>query len=161
MLSATQQYHMYDRILVPTDGSPSMETVVDHALELVRVHDATLHGLYVVDTGNFATLPVETSWDGVTELLRDEGEQAVADFEEMVGEVPVETAIREGNPSREIVEYARENDCDTVVMGTHGRGGIDRLLLGSVAERVVRATPVPVVTVPVSEAAPEARAVRS
>jgi len=152
---------MYDRILVPTDGSPSMETVVDHALELVRVHDATLHGLYVVDTGNFATLPVETSWDGVTELLRDEGEQAVADFEEMVGEVPVETAIREGNPSREIVEYARENDCDTVVMGTHGRGGIDRLLLGSVAERVVRATPVPVVTVPVSEAAPEARAVRS
>ena len=161
MLSATQQYHMYDRILVPTDGSPSMETVVDHALELVRVHDATLHGLYVVDTGNFATLPVETSWDGVTELLRDEGEQAVADFEEMVGEVPVETAIREGNPSREIVEYARENDFDTVVMGTHGRGGIDRLLLGSVAERVVRATPVPVVTVPVSEAAPEARAVRS
>jgi len=152
---------MYDRILVPTDGSPSMETVVDHALELVRVHDATLHGLYVVDTGNFATLPVETSWDGVTELLRDEGEQAVADFEEMVGEVPVETAIREGNPSREIVEYARENDCDTVVMGTHGRGGIDRLLLGSVAERVVRATPVPVVTVPVSEAASEARAVRS
>ena len=149
---------MYDRILVPTDGSPSMQTVVAHALEIVRLHDAALHGVYVVDTGNFATLPVETTWDGVAEMLRGEGEQAVADFEDMVGEVPAETAIREGNPSREIVEYARETDCDTVVMGTHGRGGIDRLLLGSVAERVVRAAPVPVVTVPLSEAEPEVRA---
>ena len=151
MLSAGQQYRMYDRILVPTDGSPSMQPVVDHALELASVHDATVHGLYVVDTGNFATLPVETTWDGVTDMLRQEGEQAVSEFEEMAGDTPVETAIREGNPSGEIVAYAREHDCDAVVMGTHGRGGIDRLLLGSVAERVIRAAPVPVVTVPVSE----------
>src|SRR6056297_2726348 len=149
---------MYDRILVPTDGSPSMQTVVDHALELANVHDATVHGLYVVDTGNFATLPVETTWDGVAGLLREEGEQAMSEFEEMAGDAPVETAITEGNPSSEIVDYALEHGCDTVVMGTHGRGGIDRLLLGSVAERVVRSAPAPVVTVPLSEAEPEVRA---
>jgi len=147
---------MYDRILVPTDGSPSMQSVVDHAAELAAVHDATLHGLYVVDTGSFATLPVETTWDGVTELLREEGELAVSEFEEMAADTPVETAIRDGNPSSEIVDYADEHGCDAVVMGTHGRGGIDRLLLGSVAERVVRAAPIPVVTVPISEREQEA-----
>ena len=142
---------MFDRILVPTDGSPSMESVVDHALDLAAVHDATLHGLYVVDTGSFATLPVETTWDGLTEMLEEEGEMAVSDFEGMTEARAAETAVRDGNPSKEIVSYAREHDCDTIVMGTHGRGGIDRLLLGSVAERVVRSSPVPVVTVPVSE----------
>ena len=152
---------MYDRILVPTDGSQSMGAVVDHARELAAVHEATLHGLYVVDTGSFATLPVETTWDGMTEILRDEGETAVSEFAEMAGETAVETAIREGNPSGEVVDYAEENDCDAVVMGTHGRGGIDRLLLGSVAERVVRAAPVPVVTVPISEAEREREAAES
>lgn len=151
MLSGSQQYDMYDRILVPTDGSPSMQSVVDHALDLATVHGAELHGLYVVDTGSFATLPVETSWEGVTEMLREEGELALSEFESMTGDAAVETTVRDGNPSREIVDYARENGCDTIVMGTHGRGGIDRLLLGSVAERVVRGSPVPVVTVPVSE----------
>jgi len=142
---------MYDRILVPTDGSPSMQSVVDHAVDLATVHDAQLHGLYVVDTGSFATLPVETTWEGVTEMLKEEGELALSEFESMAGDTPVETAVRDGNPSTEIVEYARDHACDTVVMGTHGRAGIDRLLLGSVAERVVRGSPVPVVTVPVSE----------
>mgnify|MGYP006302014457 CR=1 FL=1 len=149
---------MYDRILVPTDGSPSIQPVVDHAVELADVHDATLHGLYVVDTGSFATLPVETTWDGVTEMLREEGELALSEFTERAVGVPVETAIRDGNPSGEIVAYAREHGCDSVVMGTHGRGGIDRLLLGSVAERVVRAAPVPVVTVPISDAEVDAEA---
>lgn len=142
---------MYDRILVPTDGSPSMHPVVDHALELAAVHDATVHGLYVIDTGSFATLPVETTWEGVTEMLSEEGKRALSELEEWAGDTRIETALRDGNPSAEIVDYAETEGCDTVVMGTHGRGGIDRLLLGSVAERVVRSSPIPVVTVPVSE----------
>jgi len=152
---------MYDRILVPTDGSPSMQSVVDHARELAAIHDAELHGLYVVDTGSFATLPVEMTWDGMREMLREEGEMAVSEFAELAGDTPVETAIRDGNPSDEIIDYAQERDCDAVVMGTHGRGGIDRLLLGSVAERVVRAAPMPVVTVPVSEREDEVEPVES
>lgn len=146
---------MYDRILVPTDGSPAMGGVLDHALELATVHDAAVHGLYVVDTGGYATLPVETTWDGVTGLLEEEGEHAIEEFERLAGDQRVETAIEKGNPSEEIVDYARRENCDTIVMGTHGRGGINRLLLGSVAERVVRASPVPVVTVPVTEAEQE------
>lgn len=150
MLSAVQLVRMYDRILVPTDGSPSMESVIDHANRLARVHEAEIHGIYVVDTGSYATLPMETSWDGMTDMLREEGAQAVSELESMAGEIPVETDVREGNPSTEIVEYATERGCDCIVMGTHGRAGIDRLLLGSVAERVVRSSPIPVVTMPVS-----------
>jgi nucleotide-binding universal stress UspA family protein len=146
---------MYDRILVPTDGSEGMAGVVDHALELAAVHDAAVHGLYVVDTGSFATLPVETTWNGVSEMLREEGEHALDTFGERAEDVPVESAITEGNPSDEIVAYAEDNGCDTIVMGTHGRGGIDRLLLGSVAERVVRTSSVPVVIVPVGDAEAE------
>jgi nucleotide-binding universal stress UspA family protein len=62
------------------------------------------------------------------------------------GRVPVETRVMEGSPSRKIVRYAEQERCDLIIMGTHGRGGIDRLLLGSVAEQVVRSSDVPVLT---------------
>jgi nucleotide-binding universal stress UspA family protein len=96
---------------------------------------------------------METAWEGIGDMLRDEGESAVADIRQLAegAGLPVETTVLEGSPSREIVRYAEEQDCDLIVMGTHGRGGIDRLLLGSVAERVVRASEVPVLTVRVGE----------
>lgn len=149
---------MYGRILVPTDGSPGVERAVEHAIDLASVHGATLHAVYVVNTATFATLPMETSWEGVGSMLRDDGEAALKRVAEMAGEagVDVDTHIIEGSPSREIVRFAEECEVDCIVMGTHGRGGIDRLLLGSVAERVVRAAGVPVTTVRVGEADEEA-----
>jgi len=142
---------MHDRILVPTDGSPSMRAVIDYAQELALTHDAEIHGLYVVDTGGYATLPVETAWNGITEILHEEGKLALEEIGRLSDAIPVETTVKKGQPSVEIVDYAREHGCDTIVMGTHGRGGINRLLLGSVAEQVVRSSPVPVVTISVTE----------
>lgn len=144
---------MYDRILVPTDGSPGVERAVDHAIGLAEVHGATIHAVYVVNAATFATLPMETSWEGVGAMLREDGQVALERVEELAAEreVPVETHVVEGSPSREIVRFAEESDVDAIVMGTHGRGGIDRLLLGSVAERVVRSSTVPVTTVRVGE----------
>ncbi|MFC6613838.1 universal stress protein [Halopenitus salinus] len=151
---------LYDRILVPTDGSTEGRRAVRHALELAAVHGASVHALYVVNVSSYAGLPMETTWDGVDDLLRSDAETAVEEVESIAAdyEVPVETAIVEGSPSREIIDFAEREDCDLVVMGTHGRGGIDRLLLGSVAEKVVRGSSVPVLTVRVdaSEAAAEA-----
>lgn len=139
---------MYNQILLPTDGSAGMDDVVDHAAELAATHGASVHVLYVVDAASFSSLPMETSWEGISELLHDEGRSALDAAERLVGDrAPVERATVEGSPSSEIVSYARENGCDLVVMGTHGRGGINRLLLGSVAERVVRTAEVPVLTV--------------
>jgi len=81
---------------------------------------------------------METSWESLATLLRDEGETALDAATDLATADRIETALVEGPPSREIVAYATENDCDLIVMGTHGRGGLNRLLLGSVAERVVR-----------------------
>lgn len=140
---------LYDRILVPTDGSAEGERAVAHAVDLAAVHDAAVHAIHVVDSARYAGMPMEASWEGVGELLRGDADDAVGAVEELAAgtDVDVETAVVEGSPSREIVRYAEGNDFDLVVMGTHGRGGIDRLLLGSVAEKVVRGSAVPVLTV--------------
>lgn len=143
---------MYERILLPTDGSASMTPVIDHAAALASEHEALVHAVYVVDTRSFSSLPMETSWEGVTDLLDEQGQQAVEEVHRQIGDqVDVEGVVTRGIPSTEIVDHARENDCDLIVMGTHGRGGLNRLLLGSVAERVVRTSEVPVLTVRVSE----------
>ena len=142
---------MYDRIVVPTDGSAGMDRVLTHAADLAGVHGAVLDFVYVVNTAAFANLPMETSWEGVRESLQGEGEAALDDAERAAGEVPTERQLLEGSPSREIVAYAGRSGADLVLMGTHGRGGINRILIGSVAERVVRTSPVPVLTVHVGE----------
>jgi len=142
---------MYDDILVPTDGSAGIQRVIDHAESLAREHDARVYGLYVVDTVSWTGLPMESSFEGVGEALREQGETALRQLERRVKSAPVETDIVQGSPAREIVSAARDEDCDLIVMGTHGRSGVDRLLLGSVAERVVRSAPIPVLTVRVTD----------
>jgi nucleotide-binding universal stress UspA family protein len=144
---------MYDRILLPTDGSDAMAGVVDHAAGLAAHHGATLHALYVANTTSLSDLPADAGWENVTEALHSEGESAVTAVERRAGDhsVPVESEVREGAPAKEILGYAEEENCDIVVMGTHGRTGVDRLLLGSVAERIVRSSTVPVLTIRVTE----------
>jgi len=144
---------LYDRILVPTDGSSEGELAVCHALDLAAVHGASVRAIYVVDTARYAGMPMETTWEGVGDLLYDDGEAALSTVCDLAADrdVDVETAVVEGSPSREIITQAEETDCDLVVMGTHGRGGIDRLLLGSVAEKVVRGSSVPVLTVRIGD----------
>jgi nucleotide-binding universal stress UspA family protein len=139
---------MNETILLPTDGSAGMGRVVEHALSAAREHDATMHTLYVVDSGSVTGVPMDVSWSGIAATLEREGEQALEAVERLADDdVDIVRTITEGEPAREIVGYVRENDIDRVVMGTHGCAGLDRLLLGSVAERVVRRAPVPVTTV--------------
>ncbi len=138
---------MYERILVPTDGSPEADAVVDHAAGLAAVHDADLHAVYVVNTAGYAGLPGDGAVGGLSAMMNEQGETALDRATEHAGDRLTERVLVEGSPSAEIVDYAEEAGCDLIVMGTHGRGGIDRLLLGSVAERVVRTSPVPVLTV--------------
>lgn len=146
---------MYDRILLPTDGSEGMDAVIEHAVELARNHGSTIHALHVVDTATMSRMPMETSWETVSGMLHDEGKRALEAVRSSADGVPIEESISEGAPSKEIVEYAETNDIDLIVMGTHGRGGLNRLLLGSVAERVIRTAPVPVTTIKVGKKAGE------
>lgn len=133
---------MYDDILVPTDGSQGAAAALEHAIEIASQWGGTVHTLYVVDTRLARSGPAR-------ETLRREGRQAVRDVEVAGAQagLTVETDIREGNPHETILSYVEEQDIDIVVMGTHGRTGIGRVLMGSVAERVGRRSPVPVLTV--------------
>lgn len=142
---------MYDEILLPTDGSAGMDTVIEHAMSLAREHGATIHAVYVINTANLSDIPLESSWEGVSNALEAEGRTALNEVERRIGdEVPLETTLIEGSPATEVVNYGTEHNCDLIVMGTHGRSGVDRLLLGSVAERIVRTSPIPVLTIRVN-----------
>jgi nucleotide-binding universal stress UspA family protein len=138
---------IYDRILVPTDGSAATESATDHAIGLARQYGATLHALYVVDVGTYSSL--EAGADVVADELRSEGQTAVEVVAGRAADagVDVETAVETGIVHRTVVDYAADNDIDLVVMGTHGRTGVGRFLLGSVAEKVVRTAEAPVLTV--------------
>ncbi|MFB6206013.1 MAG: universal stress protein [Haloglomus sp.] len=136
---------MYDTVLVPTDGSAGARGAIEEACDLAAMADASVHGLYVVDTRDYSALP-ESTWVTLEEDLEAAGDAALATVDEVAAERDVEavTTLRHGVPHAEILDYAEDVEADVVVMGTHGRSGLDRVLLGSVAEKVIRSTEVPV-----------------
>lgn len=119
---------MIDTVVVATDGSESVRRCVDMSLDLADRFDADLHAVYVTGDKSEDT-------DAVFSEVYDQSQQSI------------ETEIRYGKPADEITAYATEIDADIVAMGTRGRHGEHRFLLGSVAEQVVRTCPVPVLTV--------------
>ncbi|NOZ59652.1 MAG: universal stress protein [Euryarchaeota archaeon] len=140
---------MYKSILIPTDGSEIAEEAVRHGVRLAKALNAKVYGLYVIDISAFAGIPTEAVWESMRVLLEEEGKRALASVEELAKELGVEceTIIREGIPAEDIVSVAREKGADLIVMGTAGRTGLDRFLLGSVAEKVVRTSSCPVMVV--------------
>ncbi|MDZ7689163.1 MAG: universal stress protein [Halobacteriales archaeon] len=140
---------MYENVLVPTDGSEGTDAAVEHALDIAKKYDATVHVIYVVNTSAYSTLPADSNWESITAALEDEGKQATSEIVERMSDEGVDAvpSIEEGIPHKTILSYADENDIDLIVMGTHGKSGLDRLLLGSVTEKVVRKAEIPVLTV--------------
>ncbi|WP_076426927.1 universal stress protein [Haladaptatus litoreus] len=136
---------MIDTVVIATDGSESVERAIVVSLDLARKFDAEVHALYVVDAGEVESSP-ETLRDELHAALESQGETALESVHDHADRNVV-TAVREGNPAAEIREYARDNDADVVATGTRGRHGENRFLIGSVAERVVRTCPTPVMTV--------------
>lgn len=138
---------MYDDILVPTDGSPAATAAIDHAVDLAKTYDATIHALYVVDASAFSS--IEAGSELVIDALEEEGQRAVEEVTDAAAEagVDVETNVVSGTAYRRILDHIDSENVDLVVMGTHGRSGVERFLLGSVTERVVRTADVPVLTI--------------
>jgi len=145
---------MYDQILIPTDGSEETQDAVEHAIDLALTYDATLHTLFVINTN----VGVDSSVIGTLEALEESGEnaiEAVIDRAQDAGVGTIEGSVAQGAPHQAILDYVDENDIDLVVMGTHGRSGLDRYLLGSVTEKVVRLSDAPVMTVGTSDTSAE------
>lgn len=134
---------MYDQILFPSDGSEPAASALAYALDVAVEHGGTLHVLNVADTARDSVVHVGGE---VVDALETEGEEIVEAAADRARErgVPVETAVMQGDPAATIADYAEEYGMDIVVMPTHGRQGVERFLLGSVTERVINATDVPV-----------------
>lgn len=136
---------MVERILVPTDGSETAASAMDAAVAMAERDDAEVHVLNVVNSRYY-----DTSIDSAVAPLRERGEGYVAelaDRAEAAG-VAVVTTVEVGRPARTILAYAADEDVDLIVMGTTGRGDLQRRLLGSVTEFVVTHADVPVHVVP-------------
>lgn len=136
-------------VVVPYDGSELSKKALQHAADHHEdAHISLVHVLDFVEAGYDA--PPEAALPG---YWQDWHEEAEANAEELLEEAKAladadlegETVV--GRPARAIVEFAEENDADAIVMGSHGREGVSRILLGSVAETVVRRSPVPVTVV--------------
>lgn len=151
---------MYDTILVPTDGSDVAENAVDHALDIAEKYDADVHALYVVDTSamdvSLGTEQVDRirqgQYDEMPEI-QDRANQATGVVAEQAVQhgLEVTEAVVAGQPHDRIDGYAEDHGVDLIVMGSAGRGGVKRVLLGSVAERTLRTTAIPVLVVDVRE----------
>lgn len=139
----------YRNIVIATDGSENSQRAISYGIEIAKLSGATVHALYVLDTSSFSSIPMDAGWEAMYEILKTEGGKAVSEVKER-GEasgIEVREVLLEGHPSSEIIEFAENNNADLIVMGTLGKTGLDRFLMGSVAEKVVRGSKVPVLVV--------------
>jgi nucleotide-binding universal stress UspA family protein len=141
------------RILVATDFSEPAEAALLYGRTLARMFDATLHVVHVIGNINTLAFGAETYTVALPDLQRDVEDAARKALDDLLVDsdahpLPVKRTLLVANaPAAAIVDYAQRELIDLVVTGTHGRGGVSHLLLGSVAERVVRTAPCPVLTI--------------
>jgi nucleotide-binding universal stress UspA family protein len=147
----------FQHLLVPVDFGEAMQPGIDLAVTLARKLDARITLLFVFDLSPFTAISpfappvdVEPLIEGCEKELRSILAKVRAQWPK------AEAELRRGPPSDTIVEAAKAFGCDLVVIGTRGRRGVARALLGSVAEKVVRSSPIPVLTVHPSARTPEA-----
>jgi nucleotide-binding universal stress UspA family protein len=137
----------FKKILIPTDGSEYTKTAIAKGLALAKSMDAEVTAMYVVDQTSFINFPMDSTIVSVYSLLEKEGKEAV-DYIVAEGQkigVKVTPVIEEGAPARKITEASK--NFDLIVMGTLGRTGVSKILLGSVAEKVVRYAQCPVMVI--------------
>jgi len=136
---------MYDEILLPVDGNTEASGLLHHAAEIAHHFDAEVTLLYVADTTRDS---VTVSEGQVRDVLVESGEEIVEEASRVLESLGADytTDVVQGAPAATIVDYAERYEYDLVAMPTHGREGLSRYLLGSVTEKVVRLSPVPVLT---------------
>ncbi|RBQ24216.1 Universal stress protein [Candidatus Methanobinarius endosymbioticus] len=134
---------MYKRILLPTDGSKFAEKAEKHVLFLAEASGAEIIALSVVETSFSIGLPSDDTIFHINQLLKKETEKNLDKVEQMKEEsnsdVKITLEVAEGSPAEVILETIDKEDIDLVVMGNSGKSGFDRFIMGSVAEKVVKA----------------------
>ncbi|WP_458190170.1 universal stress protein [Haladaptatus sp. NG-WS-4] len=145
---------MFDSILVPVDGSETMDELVECGYDVAQIHGADVHGLFVNNVSDIIpTTTAPAAPEEIDDEVRQQGERALNRLRRLApaGIDPI-TEIRQGNPANEIIKYAKENDIDCIVIGRKGTSILSHL--GSNTSGVVQASQVPVLVVPFDGSGP-------
>jgi len=130
---------MFQSILAAIDGSQKSGAALDVAIGEAKVHGAALHVVYVIETGLFSSIPMDNTWEVIYGLLENQGKEAqLAAVKQAEAQgLGITTHLKEGHAGEEILRLARETGADLIVLGSHGKSNLDRIILGSVSSFVV------------------------
>lgn len=140
---------MYDNILIPTDGSEQATNAIKAGLTLAEELGATVHAVTVLEDFDSRIVPITGQQDDRREKQHERGEEIVGEVAKAADElgVPCHTAVRSGIVHNEIESHVEENDIDLVVMGSRGLTNVEKALLGSTADKLVRTLEIPTMVV--------------
>ena len=129
---------MYKKILIPTDGSEFAKKAQKHALFIAKISGAELVALSVTENNFVNGLPLDDEIYQLNQVLNERSEENLKEFDKLNEDgVKVTHIIKEGSPASAILEVANEENVDLIVMGSSGKSGFDRFIMGSVADKVV------------------------
>ena len=129
---------MYKKILVPTDGSEFAKKAQKHALFLANVTGAEIIAVSVTENNFVNGLPLDDEVYQLNQVLNERSEENLAEFDKLNEDnIKISHVIKEGSPAKCILEVAKDEDIDLIVMGSSGKSGFDRFIMGSVADKVV------------------------
>ena len=129
---------MYKKILVPTDGSEFAKKAQKHALFLSKVSGAEIIAVSVTENNFVNGLPLDDEVYQLNQILKERSEENLKEFDELNEDnQKITHVIREGSPAKVILEVSKEEAVDLIVMGSSGKSGFDRFIMGSVADKVV------------------------
>ena len=129
---------MYKKILVPTDGSDFAKKAQEHALFIANVSGAEIVALSVAENSFVNGLPFDDEVSQLNQILKDQSEENLKEFDELNDndDLKITHVIREGSPAKVILDVAKDEEIDLIVMGSSGKSGFDRFIMGSVADKV-------------------------
>lgn len=129
---------MYKKILIPTDGSEFAKKAQKHALFLAEISGAEIVAISVTENNFVNGLPLDDEVYQLNQILKERSEENLKEFDKLnENDLKITHIVREGAPAKVILEVAKEENIDLIVIGSSGKSGFDRFIMGSVADKVV------------------------
>jgi nucleotide-binding universal stress UspA family protein len=138
------------KILIATDGSETAKKAAEFGVQIAGLSGAKVYAVFVIDTTPYYSIPLDQIWSKeVYEQLEKMGSEITLDVEKTakIAGLEAESVVLKGNPAEMIVNFAEEQNVDMIIVGAHGMGGFERLVIGSVSEKIVRHSKSPVLVV--------------